>query len=235
MIGIRDIYNVISSTFPLYVPLSLGYASVRWWKLFTPEQCTAINKLVAYFTLPFFTFEFASHVDPFTTNYQVIAADVLSKVIIVAILAFWATCSSKGSYSWSITNFSLITLTNSLVVGVPMLRGMYGKLGEDLVVQLSVFQAIVWLTVLLFVLELRKARTSVLSVVAASKDSQVVSVDIDKDAQGTDTTLSNEKPSICAIMKVVFWKLALNPNSYASIVGIIWASISNRYNSFTLS
>ncbi|CAN6447006.1 unnamed protein product [Victoria cruziana] len=182
MIGIRDIYNVISSTFPLYVPLSLGYASVRWWKLFTPEQCTAINKLVAYFTLPFFTFEFASHVDPFTTNYQVIAADVLS------------------------------------------------KLGEDLVVQLSVFQAIVWLTVLLFVLELRKARTSVLSVVAASKDSQVVSVDIDKDAQGTDTTLSNEKPSICAIMKVVFWKLALNPNSYASIVGIIWASISNRWH-----
>ncbi|XP_031481060.1 auxin efflux carrier component 5 [Nymphaea colorata] len=229
MIGIKDIYNVISSTFPLYVPLFLGYGSVRWWKIFTPEQCIAINKLVAYFTLPFFTFEFASHVDPFAMNYQVIAADVLSKVIIVVILAFWAKCSSKGSYSWSITSFSLITLTNSLVVGVPMLHGMYGMMAEDLVVQLSVFQAIVWLTVLLFVLEVRKARSSVLSVMASSKDSQVVSVDVEKEAQGTES-LSSEKPSICAILRVVFLKLAINPNSYASIVGVIWASLSNRWH-----
>nr|VDD33738.1 unnamed protein product [Brassica oleracea] len=47
-----------------------------------------------------------------------IAADIISKVIIVAVLAFWAKYSNKGSYCWSITSFSLCTRTNSLVVWV---------------------------------------------------------------------------------------------------------------------
>jgi hypothetical protein len=36
--------------------------------------------------------------------------------------------------SWSITSFSLSTLTNSLVVGVPMARTMYGEWAQQLVV-----------------------------------------------------------------------------------------------------
>nr|BAC55665.1 auxin transport protein-like protein [Oryza sativa Japonica Group] len=49
------------------------------------------------------------------------------------------------------SSFSLSTLTNSLVVGVPMARAMYGEWAQQLVV------AIVWFTLLLFVLEVRKA------------------------------------------------------------------------------
>jgi auxin efflux carrier family protein len=69
--------------------------------------------------------------------------------VIVAVIAVWARFLSKGG---SITSFSLSTLTNSLVVGVPMALAMYGEWAQQLVVQLSVFQAIVWLTLLLFVL-----------------------------------------------------------------------------------
>ena len=44
-----------------------------------------------------------------------------------------------------------------LIVGVPMAQAMYGDWAQQIVVQLSVFQAIVWITLLLFALEVRKA------------------------------------------------------------------------------
>ncbi|CAF1784072.1 hypothetical protein Bca4012_046191 [Brassica carinata] len=77
-----------------------------------------------------------------------IAADIISKVIILAVLAFWAKYNNKGSYCWFITSFSLCTLTNSLVVGVSLAKAMYGQAEVALVVKSSsVFQAIVWLTI----------------------------------------------------------------------------------------
>jgi hypothetical protein len=154
MIGWSDVYKVVAATVPLYFALFLGYGSVRWWRIFTRDQCDAVNRLVAFFALPFFTFEFTLHTDPFQVNYRAVAADVISKALIVAVIAVWARFLSKGG---SITSFSLSTLTNSLVVGVPMALAMYGEWAQQLVVQLSVFQAIVWLTLLLFVLEVRKA------------------------------------------------------------------------------
>ncbi|KAL7228161.1 hypothetical protein ACSBR2_006971 [Camellia fascicularis] len=109
---------------PLYVILMLGYGSIKWWKIFTPEECDAVNRLFYYFILPLFIFEFTAHVDPFKMNNKFIGADAISKVIIVVVFAFWAKYSSKGSYCWSITSFSLSTLTNSLVVGVPLLKAI---------------------------------------------------------------------------------------------------------------
>ncbi|XP_008794580.2 auxin efflux carrier component 5 [Phoenix dactylifera] len=225
MIGWADIYKVVVAMVPLYVALGLGYGSVRWWRIFTPEQCEAINRMVAYFSLPFFTFEFTLHIDPFAMNYRAIAADAISKLIIVLVLAAWAKCSSKGSYCWSITSFSLCTLTNSLVVGAPLLNEMYGRWAQDLVVQLSVVQAIVWLTLLLFVLELRKAGTS------NGGGGGVVSVEQQpvKDVEGNMTEVAS-RPAFWSLMKTVWLKLALNPNSYASIVGITWAFLANRFH-----
>ncbi|VAH67783.1 unnamed protein product [Triticum turgidum subsp. durum] len=65
MIGWGDVYKVVAATAPLYFALFLGYGSVRWWRIFTREQCDAVNRLVAFFALPFFTFEFTLHTDPF--------------------------------------------------------------------------------------------------------------------------------------------------------------------------
>ena len=243
MIGWGDIYKVVTAMVPLYVALGLGYGSVRWWRIFTPEQCDAINSLVAFFTLPFFTFQFTLTVDPFAMNYRFLAADAISKLIIVLALAAWAKCSSKGSYCWTITSFSLSTLTNSLVVGVPLLNAMYGRLSQDLVVQLSVVQAIVWLTLLLFVLEVRKAGSEASAVTAAtsSASNHQVVVAIDSSSINTSGVTKNlsssaeevikpttDRPSFWLLMKIVWLKLALNPNSYASILGISWAFIANR-------
>ncbi|XP_068664481.1 auxin efflux carrier component 5 [Aristolochia californica] len=221
MIEWGDVYKVVVAMTPLYVALGLGYGSVKWWNIFTPEQCTAINRLVSFFTLPLFTFEFAANTDPFKMNYRFVAADAISKVVIVAVLVAWTKCSGKGSYSWSITNFCLSTLTNSLVVGVPLLKAMYGPIGQDLVVQSSVVQAIVWLTILLFVLELRQARSDIGSGTTSEPS---------KDLEGNPTAVVAGRPSVWTVTKLVWMKLALNPNSYASIVGVAWAFISNRWH-----
>lgn len=235
MIGLEDVYKVVAAMVPLYVALMLGYGSVKWWKIFTPDQCDAINRLVCYFTLPLFTFEFTAHTDPFKWDYMFIAADVVSKVIIVVVLALWAKCSAKGSYGWSITSFSLCTLTNSLVVGVPLAKAMYGSLGVDLVIQGSVFQAIVWLTLLLFVLEMRRAGFDIsLTPSSVEGDSptrtsvnQTAKVDLER---RMEMIVSSSRPSFWSLMRRVWMKLAMNPNSYACIVGIAWASIANRWH-----
>ncbi|KAL5566757.1 hypothetical protein UlMin_029921 [Ulmus minor] len=226
MIGWGDVSKVVEAMVPLYVALVLGYVSVRWWKIFTPEQCGAINRFVCFFTLPLFTFEFTTHVDPFKWNYLFIAADTISKVIIVAVLAFWAKCSSKGSYAWSITSFSLCTLTNSLVVGVPLMKAMYGQMDVDLVVQSSVVQDIIWLTTLLLVLEY--LRTG-LDISSNTSESQVQSLEHGKEGS-LEVVDDSSSPSFWTMMKVVWIKLAMNPNSYAVYIGIIWALISNRWH-----
>ncbi|CAO2181922.1 unnamed protein product [Urochloa humidicola] len=234
MIGWGDVYKVVAATVPLYFALFLGYGSVRWWRIFTREQCDAVNRLVAFFALPFFTFEFTLHTDPFQVNYRAVAADVISKAVIVAAIAVWArfaaakggSGSGSGAAAWSITGFSLSTLTNSLVVGVPMARAMYGEWAQQLVVQLSVFQAIVWLTLLLFVLEVRKAAIGMY----VAGDSPAAAVANNKDVEAADgvVPVASGKPSLWALVKVVAHKLSRNPNTYASFVGITWACVANR-------
>ncbi|KAF7024456.1 hypothetical protein CFC21_036805 [Triticum aestivum] len=247
MIGWGDVYKVVAATAPLYFALFLGYGSVRWWRIFTREQCDAVNRLVAFFALPFFTFEFTLHTDPFQVNYRAVAADVISKAVIVAVIAVWARLlgrngNGKGAAGWSITGFSLSTLTNSLVVGVPMARAMYGEWAQQLVVQLSVFQAIVWLTLLLFVLEVRKAAIGMYVDVGrknvvhdATMPESPVKADVEAAPTGAVAVLVvggveevGGKPSVWRLVKTVAHKLARNPNTYASFVGITWACVANR-------
>ncbi|TKY65362.1 putative auxin efflux carrier component 8 [Spatholobus suberectus] len=244
MIGWEDVYKVVVAVVPLYVALVLGYGSVKWWNIFTKEQCDAMNKLVCYFTLPLFTFEFTAHIDPFKMNFWFIAADTISKFIIMVVLALWAKCTSKGSFCWSITSFSLCTLTNALVVGVPMLKPMYGALGVDLVVQSSVVQAIIWLTLLLFVLEFR--RTGIEGATTLKPKSKTIIIDnngnvTDEGGGGKDveaamdvreelTLEDTSRPPLRKLMKLVWLKLVMNPNTYGCVIGISWAFVSNRWN-----
>lgn len=236
MIGLEEVYTVVVAMVPLYFALILGYGSVRWWNIFTREQCDAINKLVCYFTFPLFTFDFTAHIDPFKMNFLFIAADTISKVIIVLVLAFWAKCSSKGSYCWSITSFSLCTLTNALVVGVPMVKAMYGPSAVDLVVQSSVVQAIIWLSLLLFVLEFRRTGIEGTGTLK-SKSKTTISAGEGKDVEATtvavdvndELILEDRRPPFWKLMKLVWLKLVVNPNSYGCVMGISWAFISNRY------
>uniref|UniRef100_A0A0E0BNL5 Auxin efflux carrier component n=1 Tax=Oryza glumipatula TaxID=40148 RepID=A0A0E0BNL5_9ORYZ len=167
--------------------MTLAYASVRWWRIFSPDQCSGINRFVALFAVPLLSFHFISTNNPFAMNLRFLAADTLQKLIVLALLALWCRLSARGSLDWLITLFSLSTLPNTLVMGIPLLKGMYAGAGADsgsLMVQIVVLQCIIWYTLMLFLFEYRGARLLVMeqfpdtaaSIVSFRVDSDVVSL-----------------------------------------------------------
>ncbi|KAL8493434.1 hypothetical protein ACS0TY_024588 [Phlomoides rotata] len=158
MITGKDIYDVLAAIIPLYVAMILAYGSVRWWKIFTPDQCSGINRFVAVFAVPLLGFHFISTNNIYAMNYHFIAADSLQKVVILTALFLWHTFSKNGSLEWLITLFSLSTLPNTLVMGIPLLRAMYGDHSGNLMVQIVVMQSVIWYTLMLFLFEYRGAK-----------------------------------------------------------------------------
>ncbi|CAI9099558.1 OLC1v1036402C3 [Oldenlandia corymbosa var. corymbosa] len=185
MISATDLYHVLTAVVPLYVAMILAYGSVKWWKIFTPDQCSGINRFVALFAVPLLSFHFISTNNPYAMNYRFIAADTLQKLIVLAVLAVWSRVSSRGSLEWSITLFSLSTLPNTLVMGIPLLKGMYGDASGSLMVQIVVLQCIIWYTLMLFLFEYRGARMLIAeqfpdtagSIISFKVDSDIISLD----------------------------------------------------------
>ncbi|KAK1632109.1 hypothetical protein QYE76_006424 [Lolium multiflorum] len=246
MIGWGDVYRVVAAMAPLYFALGLGYGSVRWWKLFTPDQCEAINRLVIYFAFPFFGFDFTARAGPFGAGYRVLVADAVAKLAVVLTIAGWSAVKAarpvrRGgpSYSWCITGFSLGALNNALLVGVPLLDAMYGKWARDIVVQLSVLQAVVWFPLMLVVFEARQAwleMTPAPEEGACEEGAQVApgSGDVDRPVVAGDRPKTAATATGCAfwppLLRKVGLKLARNPNVYASLLGVAWSSVANRWH-----
>ncbi|KAK4379773.1 hypothetical protein RND71_001635 [Anisodus tanguticus] len=230
MIGWEDIYKVVDAMMPLYVALILGYGSVKWWHMFKPEQCDTINKFNCFFILPFFNFQFIANINPYNLNYSFLTGDLIAKALVILTLALWANFYKKGSLSWSITTFSLSTLNNTLVVGVPLMKAMYGDLGVDLVVQAAVIQALLWLTSLLFALEFWKTKMNNNGDDVIDNSVELGSVSV---LEGSTTAQmrnnNNNALSFWPLMKAVSIKLAKNPNSYACFLGLFWALLASRW------
>lgn len=185
MITLTDLYHVLTAVVPLYVAMILAYGSVKWWKIFSPDQCSGINRFVALFAVPLLSFHFISTNNPYAMNFKFIAADTLQKVIVLVVLAIWSRASSRGSIEWSITLFSLSSLPNTLVMGIPLLKGMYGDASGTLMVQIVVLQCIIWYTLMLFLFEYRGARLLIVeqfpdtagSIISFRVDSDIISLD----------------------------------------------------------
>ncbi|XP_076945700.1 auxin efflux carrier component 2-like [Bidens hawaiensis] len=158
MITGKDIYDVLAAIVPLYVAMMLAYGSVRWWKIFTPDQCSGINRFVAVFAVPLLSFHFISSNNPYEMNYHFIAADSLQKIVMLGALFLWQWLSKSGSLEWMITLFSLSTLPNTLVMGIPLLKAMYGDFSGSLMVQIVVLHSVIWYTLMLFMFEYRGAK-----------------------------------------------------------------------------
>ncbi|KAK1324002.1 putative auxin efflux carrier component 2 [Acorus calamus] len=191
MITGKDIYDVLAALVPLYVAMILAYGSVRWWKIFTPDQCSGINRFVAVFAVPLLSFHFISSNDPYKMNYKFIAADSLQKLVILFALFLWNSfgrrCSGPSNgrrLDWTITLFSLSTLPNTLVMGIPLLKAMYGDFSGNLMVQIVVLQSVIWYTLMLFMFEYRAAKALIsdqfpdvaASITSFRVDSDVVSL-----------------------------------------------------------
>ncbi|KAG6673015.1 hypothetical protein I3842_16G089300 [Carya illinoinensis] len=185
MITLSDFYHVMTAMVPLYVAMILAYGSVKWWKIFTPDQCSGINRFVALFAVPLLSFHFISTNDPYTMNLRFIAADTLQKLIVLAGLAVWTKVSKRGCLEWAITLFSVSTLPNTLVMGIPLLKGMYGDFSGSLMVQIVVLQCIIWYTLMLFLFEFRGARL-LISEQFPDTAGSIVSIHVDSDIMSLD-------------------------------------------------
>ncbi|XP_010909244.1 probable auxin efflux carrier component 1c isoform X1 [Elaeis guineensis] len=200
MITLSDFYNVMTAVVPLYVAMILAYGSVKWWKIFSPDQCSGINRFVALFAVPLLSFHFISTNDPYKMNLRFIAADTLQKLMVLAILTVWSNVSRRGCLEWTITLFSLSTLPNTLVMGIPLLKGMYGGDSGSLMVQIVVLQCIIWYTLMLFMFEYRGAKLLITeqfpdtagSIASITVDSDVVSLDGRRDALETEAEIKED-------------------------------------------
>ncbi|KAI4357669.1 hypothetical protein L6164_001603 [Bauhinia variegata] len=177
----------------------LAYGSVRWWKIFSPDQCSGINRFVAIFAVPLLSFHFISTNNPYQMNFRFIAADTLQKIIMLFALAIWTNFTKNGSLEWMITIFSVSTLPNTLVMGIPLLIAMYNDYAGSLMVQVVVLQCIIWYTLLLFLFEYRGAKLLIMeqfpetaaSIVSFKVDSDVVSLD-GRDFLETDAEVGDD-------------------------------------------
>ncbi|XP_072995574.1 auxin efflux carrier component 3a-like [Typha latifolia] len=201
MISWHDLYTVLTAVVPLYVAMILAYGSVRWWGIFSPDQCSGINRFVAIFAVPLLSFHFISTNDPYAMNFRFLAADTLQKLLVLAALVIWSRLSPRrlaSSLDWSITVFSLSTLPNTLVMGIPLLIAMYGPYSGSLMVQIVVLQCIIWYTLLLFLFEYRAAKLLIAdqfpdtaaSIVSFRVDPDVVSLDAGGDMIETDAEVA---------------------------------------------
>ena len=144
MITKDDLYKVMCAMVPLYFAMLVAYGSVKWCKIFTAQQCSGINRFVAVFAVPVLSFHFISQNNPYQMDTKFILADTLSKALVLFLLSIWAVLFRSGSLDWLITVFSLATLPNTLVMGIPLLKAMYGDFTQSLMVQLVVLQCIIW-------------------------------------------------------------------------------------------
>ncbi|KAB2034010.1 hypothetical protein ES319_D04G055900v1 [Gossypium barbadense] len=199
MISLADVYHVIAATVPLYFAMILAYVSVKWWKLFTPEQCAGINKFVAKFSIPLLSFQVISENNPYKMNLKLILADFLQKLLAFLVLFALTKLSSRGGLSSIITGLSLSTMPNTLILGIPLLRAMYGDKSATLLAQIVVLQSLIWYNLLLFLFELNATKAA------------------------SETTVAVSQASVGK-------KLMANPNTHATLLGLIWASIQFRWN-----
>ncbi|EOY03378.1 hypothetical protein QUC31_017755 [Theobroma cacao] len=230
MISLADVYHVVAATVPLYFAMILAYTSVKWWKLFTPEQCAGINKFVAKFSIPLLSFQVISENNPYKMNLKLILADFLQKLLAFVVLMAIEKFSSRGGLPSIITGLSLSTLPNTLILGIPLLRAMYGDKSATLLAQIVVLQSLIWYNILLFLYELNATKAA--SETPPSQDSGDLEAPEEAQAKegGEEAHTRPRKSKAMLIFLTVGKKLMANPNTHATLLGLIWASIQFRWN-----
>ncbi|KAJ6709234.1 AUXIN EFFLUX CARRIER COMPONENT 1B-RELATED [Salix koriyanagi] len=185
MITGDDFYKVMCAMVPLYFAMLVAYGSAKWCKIFTPEQCSGINRFVAVFAVPVLSFHFIAQNNPYQMDTKFILADTLSKVLVLLLLSVWAVFIN-GGLDWLITLFSIATLPNTLVMGIPLLKAMYGDFTQSLMVQVVVLQCIIWYTLLLFLFEYRAATLLIRTQFPGPKAASISKIELDNDVISLD-------------------------------------------------
>ncbi|KAL1322672.1 auxin efflux carrier component 8-like isoform X2 [Arachis ipaensis] len=247
MISLSDAYHVVSATVPLYVTMILAYISVKWWKLFTPDQCSGINKFVAKFSIPLLSFQVISSNNVYKMSLKLIYADVVQKSLaFLALAAITRIGRGGGGLKWIVTGISLSTLPNTLILGIPLMKAMYKDESVAPLAQIIFLQSMVWYNFLLFLYEL-DAVANKSSMPPPSQEAPppppsqgteetetshevvVQSKEEEEEEEKREPIRTKRKMKILLILITVWKKLIRNPNTFATLIGLIWSTIQFRW------
>ncbi|KAK6928290.1 Membrane transport protein [Dillenia turbinata] len=228
MVSLAGVYHVVEATVPLYVAMILAYISVKWLKLFSLEQCIGINKFVAKFSIPLLSFQVVSANNPYKMNLRLIFSDFFQKLLAFIVLAIITRICSRGSLKWIITGLSVSTLPNTLILGIPLLRAMYGNEAAMLLAQIVVLQSMIWYNLLLFLFEFNATKAVSETMSLESRGGLTAEEGQSKEIQGKNNSRSARGKKLMLILSVVGKKLMSNPNTHATLLGLVWASIRFR-------
>ncbi|BAT83398.1 hypothetical protein VIGAN_04053900 [Vigna angularis var. angularis] len=232
MISLADAYHIVAATVPLYVTMILAYVSVKWWKIFTPDQCSGINKFVAKFSIPLLSFQTISSNNIYKMTLKLLYADFVQKLLAFLVLIAITKISGRGGLKWIITGLSLTTLPNTLILGIPLMKAMYKGEAVLLLAQIIFLQSMIWYNLLLFLYELDAVNTRPAAAAPPSQGS-AGETDTDREVQSKGEEdvdpRTKRKLKVLPILAKVGKKLIKNPNTYATLMGFIWSSIHFRW------
>ncbi|XP_013619873.1 PREDICTED: putative auxin efflux carrier component 5 [Brassica oleracea var. oleracea] len=235
MVSWLDVYNVFSATVPLYVSMILGYLSTKHLNLFSLEQCAGINKFIAKFSIPLLSFQVISQNNPFTMSLRLILSDILQKILAAVVLAvvirFWHPTGGRGGkLGWIITGLSVTVFPNTLIIGIPILSAIDGDAAKNILVQIVVLQCLIWSNILLFLFEINATwdlQSSGASIEHRVNDNE--ETDIEQEPIEEEEAIVRTRSSGTGKILLKGWrKFIVNPNTYAAMIGLIWATLHFR-------
>ncbi|CAN6839544.1 unnamed protein product [Brassica oleracea] len=235
MVSWLDVYNVFSATVPLYVSMILGYLSTKHLNLFSLEQCAGINKFIAKFSIPLLSFQVISQNNPFTMSLRLILSDILQKILAAVVLAvvirFWHPTGGRGGkLGWIITGLSVTVFPNTLIIGIPILSAIDGDAAKNILVQIVVLQCLIWSNILLFLFEINATwdlQSSGASIEHRVNDNE--ETDIEQEPIEKEKAIVRTRSSGTGKILLKAWrKFIVNPNTYAAMIGLIWATLHFR-------
>ncbi|CAK9191856.1 unnamed protein product [Sphagnum troendelagicum] len=248
-----EFYNVMVGVVPLYMAMLLGYGSLRWWKLVqVPEQCVGIAQLNTYFLLPAYVCHFLAFNNPYNLSLHILAADFLSKAVLLCVLCAWALASSslysakaavaRTSFDWVISIFMLATLPNTVIVGIPLLQPMYGEIALQGSICIISAQFLFWYNVCIVLFEVRRDSTessTTPTTVRHHRDQfeSTTTCKLPEEIQqvkraGTSpdqAQLVGRFSMLHHVLKRVLFRLLRQPILYSSVLGFTYSLLASRW------
>ncbi|XP_057440392.1 auxin efflux carrier component 8-like [Lotus japonicus] len=230
MISLADAYHVVITTVPLYVTMILAYISVKWWKIFTPDQCSGINKFVAKFSVPLLSFQVISSNNLYKMSMKLMYADFVQKLLAFLVLTAITKIRGKGGLKSIITGFSLSTLPNTLILGIPLMKAMYKDEAVVFIAQIIFLQSMVWYNLLLFLYEFDAAKSTRPATPPSQGTGETETArEVQSKREEDEEPGTKRRVKILPILVTVGKKLIRNPNTFATLIGFIWSCIQFRW------
>ncbi|KAH0936931.1 hypothetical protein HID58_004392 [Brassica napus] len=167
-------------------------------------------------------------------SLRLILSDILQKILAAVVLAvvirFWhPKGGTGGKLGWIITGLSVTVFPNTLIIGIPILSAIDGDAAKNILVQIVVLQCLIWSNILLFLFEINATwdlQSSGASIEHRVNDNE--ETDIEQEPIEEEAIVRTRSSGTGKIILKAWRKFIVNPNTYAAMIGLIWATLHFR-------